>query len=49
MSDEKNVVICGARCVYKKEGECTWKGLKGVVAIIGVDGQCVPFEPAEKK
>jgi len=42
------VVVCGARCIFKDDGKCTWY-MKGVAAVIGVDGRCVMFEPAAEK
>ena len=50
MSDKKvirPVVICGARCIYKKDGRCN-KTMNIVTATIGIDGQCVNFETTEK-
>ena len=49
--DEKHkniVVICGARCVFQKDGKCRNKK-SPAAAVIGIDGQCVRFETAEKK
>ncbi len=46
--DKKNtIVICGARCIFQKKGKCHHKK-KPAAAIIGIDGQCVRFETAEK-
>jgi len=44
----KTVIICGARCIFKKDGKCNWEGLEGVAAIIGIDGKCIKLETAEK-
>ena len=55
MIDKKHkniVVICGARCIFQKDGKCrNKKKTKGeiIAAVIGVDGQCVKFEPADEK
>ena len=48
MPDKENVIICGARCVFKKDGKCTWS-MKGVAAVIGIDAKCIKFEPAVEK
>ena len=49
----KNViVICGARCVFQKVGKCQNKKKTAgeiIAAVIGIDGNCVKFETAEKK
>jgi len=45
--DTGNVVICGARCVFQKNSKCHHKK-KTAAAVIGIDGQCVRFETAEK-
>ena len=46
---KETVIICGARCVFKKDGRCNWKGMEGVAAIIGIDGKCIKLEPVEVK
>lgn len=44
--DTNGAVICGARCVYQKDGKCR-KNEKAAAAVIGIDGQCVRYEPAD--
>ena len=48
-NQKETVIICGARCIFKKDGKCNWKGMKGVMAIIGIDGKCIKLEPAKEK
>ena len=43
-----NVVVCGARCIFKKDGKCN-RPKKNIAAVIGIDGKCVKFETAEEK
>ena len=45
----KTVIICGARCIFKKDGKCNWEGPEGVAAVIGIDGKCIKFETSEEK
>jgi hypothetical protein len=49
--DDKNkniVVVCGARCIYQKDGKCK-RNIKIIAATIGTDGKCVKFETKEEK
>ena len=46
---KETVIICGARCIFKKDGKCNWEGLVGVAAVIGIDARCIKYEPVEEK
>lgn len=46
--EKETIIICGARCIFKKDGKCSWKGMEGVTTVIGIDAKCIKFEPVEE-
>ena len=40
------VIVCGARCIFQKEGKCN-RYMKLVAAYISIDGKCIKFEPKD--
>ena len=46
--NDSSIVICGARCVFRKDGKCHHKKISAA-AVIGIDGKCVRFETSEEK